>query len=270
MSLGPPAGGASVPLPWGARLDLIPVGADNYALLLLDDASGSALLVDSPAAAPVSARLAATGHRLRAVLNTHHHPDHIGANAALRAESGCALLGPAADAHRIPGLDRLLREGDHVWLGAHRLVIWEIPGHTRGHIAALCPELSLCFCGDTLFFGGCGRRFEGEADTQWQSVQRLARLPPDTLLACAHEYSAANLRWARGMLPADAALAAAATAVEEARAAGRPTVPTTVAAELRHNLFLRAHEPEVAAAIGLPGADPLAVFTALRAHKDRA
>jgi hydroxyacylglutathione hydrolase len=265
-----PAGGARLPLTPTLSLDLLPVGADNYALLLLDDAAHSALLVDSPAAAPVLAHLDLTGHRLVAVLNTHHHGDHIGANAGLQAATGCALWGAAADAHRIPGLDRQLREGDEVRLGAHALQIWALPGHTTGHLAAVSTDLSLCFCGDTVFFAGCGRRFEGDAATQWASLQRLAALPPATRLACAHEYSAANLRWARGLLPSDLALAAAEVEVQAARAAGRPTVPTTVGAELRHNLFLRAGEPAVAAAVGCAGRPPAEVFAALRAHKDAA
>jgi hydroxyacylglutathione hydrolase len=265
-----PAGGARLQLTPTLCLELLPVGADNYALLLLDDETRAALLVDSPAPGPVLAQLELSGHRLVAVLNTHHHGDHIGANAGLRAATGCALWGAAADAHRIPGLDRQLREGDEVWLGAHPFQIWEIPGHTAGHIAAVSAELALCFCGDTLFFAGCGRRFEGEAPTQWASQQRLAALPPATRLACAHEYSAANLRWARGLMPDDPALAAAEVEVQAARAAGRPTVPTTVGAELRHNLFLRAAEPAVAAAVGCAGRPPVEVFAALRAHKDTA
>ncbi len=265
-----PTGGARLQLTPSLCLDLLPVGADNYALLLLDDDAQAALLVDSPAAPPVLDQLHRVGHRLMAVLNTHHHGDHIGANTQLRAATGCALWGPAADAHRIPGLDRHLREGDEIHLGADRFTIWEIPGHTTGHIAAISADLALCFCGDTLFFAGCGRRFEGDAPTQWASLQRLAALPAPTRLACAHEYSAANLRWARGLLPADPALAAAEVAVHGARAAGRPTVPTTVGAELRHNLFLRAAEPAVAAAVGCAGRPPVEVFAALRAHKDTA
>ena len=270
MTRPPPPHGATVDVAPGLWLDLIPVGADNYALLLGDDASETALLVDSPDAAPVLDRLRLTGHRLTAVLNTHHHRDHIGANAALQAATGCRVLAPGRDAHRIHPIDRPLFEGDAVELGVHRFLIWEIPGHTTGHIAAYSEPLALCFCGDSLFVAGCGRRFEGDASTQWASVQRLASLPPSTRLVCAHEYSAANLRWARGLLPDDAALAAAADAVAATRAADQPTVPTTIAAELRHNLFLRAHEPAVAAAVGLQDHSPLAVFTALRAHKDRA
>jgi hydroxyacylglutathione hydrolase len=248
----------------------LPIWSDNYAWLLHHRPSGSTLVVDAPEAPPVLERLAARAWRLDAVLNTHHHPDHVGGNLGLQAATGAPIFGCGADAGRLPGLDRAVQPGDRRTLGPWGLEVLDLSAHTRAHIGWWLPALGLLFPGDALFVGGCGRLFEGSPAQLTATLGRLAALPDAARFFCAHEYTLANLRWARSLLPADLALQAAEAAAIDRRAAGLPTVPGTIGAERRHNLYFRAGEPAVAAALGLPQSSPaLDVITALRAHKDQ-
>lgn len=245
----------------------IPVWVDNYAWLLR--LGPSTWVVDAPEAGPVLGELAARGWRLDGVLNTHHHPDHVGANLELKQRTGCRVLGPAADRDRIPGLDVAVEDGTALTLGGHRVLGWHLPGHTRGHLAWVLPDDGLAFVGDTLFAMGCGRLFEGTPQQMWASLQRLAGLPPSTLLFCAHEYTLANGRFALTVDPHNAALRERVAGVERLRAEARATVPFTLADELATNPFLRADQPDLAGAVDLPGRPAVEVFAALRALKDR-
>jgi hydroxyacylglutathione hydrolase len=245
-----------------------PCLADNYGYLLHDAGSGATAAVDTPDADEILRQLATKGWRLTHVLNTHHHSDHAGGNLALKAQTGCTIVGPRADAARIPGIDVAVGEGDTVALGAHRAQVHDTPGHTRGHIVYHFAEARAAFVGDTLFALGCGRLFEGTPAQMWGSLQKILRWPGDTRLYCAHEYTASNARFALTVEPQNAALRARAEAVGKLRAAGAPTVPSTLDEERATNPFLRAASADLRATIGLGGAADVEVFARTRALKD--
>ncbi|MGS1015991.1 hydroxyacylglutathione hydrolase [Allosphingosinicella humi] len=222
----------------------IPALSDNYIWLVHDAASGETMVVDPAEAEPVLAEAEARGWRITQIWNTHWHPDHTGGNAAIKAATGCRVTAPAAEAAKIPTLDRAVAEGDRVSLGAIEAVVMEVPAHTAGHIAYHLPSEELIFVGDTLFAMGCGRLFEGDAAQMHGNLQRLAALPPETAVYCAHEYTLANGRFALTVEPNNAALRERMAAVEAARAAGEATVPTTIALERATNPFMRASSAE--------------------------
>ena len=217
-----------------------PCLADNYGFLVRDEATGAVACVDTPDADAVLADLRAAGWSLDLILNTHWHPDHAGGNAAIKAATGATIIGPA-EVGRIAPLDRIVGDGDVVDLGDSRFEVIDTGGHTLGHIAYFARADHVAFVGDTLFALGCGRLFEGTAVQMWASLSRLAALPDDTRVYCAHEYTAANARFALSV-DHDADLAARAEAVFAARARGEPTVPTSIGLEKATNPFLRARD----------------------------
>jgi hydroxyacylglutathione hydrolase len=247
---------------------LVPALRDNYVFLVHDPGEGVTAVVDPAEEAPVLAALDAAGWGLDLILNTHHHPDHVGANQSLKRRFGLTVVGPAADRERIPGIDVAVGTGGSVSVGAAVARVYDVPGHTRGHIAYWFEGDAAVFVGDTLFAGGCGRMFEGTPDQFWASLDLLRGLPDDTRVFCAHEYTTANLRFAVTVDADNAALRARVAAVAAAGAAGAPTVPSTIGMEKATNPFLRCDRPEVAAAVGLPMGAPAAVFGAVRAAKD--
>lgn len=220
----------------------IPVLNDNYVWLIHDDASGETVVIDPSVAEPVLAEAAARGWTITQIWNTHWHPDHTGGNAEIKAATGCTITGPAAEAARIPTLDRLVKEGDEVQLGNVTARVMEVPAHTAGHIAYYVPEEAMLFCGDTLFAMGCGRLFEGTAEQMFNAMSRFAELPPVTKVYCAHEYTLSNGRFAVTVEPHNAALIARMAEVEAAREKGEATVPTTIALERATNPFMRAND----------------------------
>ena len=260
-------------------LTVLPISAfkDNYLWLLCR--SGDAVIVDPGDAAPVERALAERGLTLGAILLTHHHADHTGGVTALAAtRPGLPVYGPATEA--IDGVTVRLREGDRVVLGTLGLTldVIDVPGHTRGHIAYFADGTSanhgtpLLFCGDTLFAAGCGRLFEGTAAQMQASLAKLAALPSETRVYCAHEYTLSNLRFAQAVEPANVALADRVDDATATRERGQPTLPSSIALERATNPFLRAEQTAVRAAaerhtVGA-GASPLATFAALRRWKD--
>ncbi len=247
----------------------IPCLADNYAYLLHDADTGDTSLVDAPQAAPVLEALRDRDWQLGHVLLTHHHWDHVDAlPEILAAHPGARVVGAAADAHRLPPLDTPVAEGDTVTIGREAGKVIDVSGHTVGHIAFHFPESKLAFTADSLMALGCGRLFEGTPEQMWNSLSKLAALPDDTLICSGHEYTANNARFARTVDPDNAALADRAAQVDAARAAGQATVPSRLSEELATNPFLRAGDPDLQAAIGMDGADPVAVFAELRRRKD--
>ena len=218
----------------------IPVLTDNYVWLAHERKSGETAVIDPAVAEPVLEEAARLGWGLSQIWNTHWHPDHTGGNAAIKAATGCIVTAPAAEAERIPTADRLVSEGDRVALGALEAEVIEVPAHTAGHIAYHLADQEVIFVGDTLFAMGCGRLFEGSAEQMHANLQRLAQLPPETRVYCAHEYTLSNGRFARTVEPDNRELAIRMAQVEAARSAGEPTVPTTIALERATNPFMRA------------------------------
>lgn len=254
------------------RLDveLIPALSDSYFYLLRDTASGTVAIVDPGDPAPVIERLDREHLSLDVILNTHHHADHIGGNKALKQRYGARIIGPAADAHRIADLDQKVAEGDVVKVGDATATVLETPGHTSGHIAFWFADDEILFCGDTLFAMGCGRLFEGTAEQMWSSLRKLRSLSDSARFYCGHEYTLSNARFAAGIEPANRRVAERLKQIEAVRADNRPTIPSTLGEEKRTNPFLRADDPDLAAAVDLPNANAVDVFAEVRARKDRA
>ncbi len=251
----------------------LPILRDNYTYLLHDPPTRTTAVVDPAEAAPVLEQLASLGWELSLVLSTHHHPDHVGGNLEIKRATGCTIVGPAAERARIPGLDVAVSSGDRVEVGGSVAAVFETPGHTSGHITYWFEGGGAVFCGDVLFAMGCGRLFEGSPGEMWRSLQKLAALPGETLVHCGHEYTQSNARFALSVEPGNEDLRDRSARVDAARARGEPTVPFTIAEELRTNPFLRPQSLEIRGALGL-GDDPDAasdveVFAALRSRKDR-
>jgi hydroxyacylglutathione hydrolase len=243
--------------------------SDNYAYLAHDAATGATAVIDVPEAAPILNALASRQWHASHILITHHHDDHIQGVKVLAAATGARVIGAAADAHRLPALDETVSDGDTVRVGMSAGVVMEVPGHTVGHIAFYFADSGVVFTADSLMACGCGRLFEGTPAQMWNSLSRLAALPPDTLVCSGHEYTQSNIRFALTIEPDNAALKARAEAVSVARAKGLPTVPVRLSEELATNPFLRAGLPSVKAAVGMPGAADGNVFAEIRTRKDR-
>jgi hydroxyacylglutathione hydrolase len=241
-----------------------PCLSDNYGFLVRDDATGKTACIDTPDVAAILAELKAAGWGLDYIFNTHWHADHAGGNAEIKAATGCTIVGPA-EVTRIAPLDRTVVGGDVVELGETTFGVIETGGHTLGHIAYFDDADRVAFVGDTLFALGCGRLFEGQPAQMWASLSRLAALPDETRVYCAHEYTASNARFALSVDPGPA-LKARAEAVFAARERGEPTVPTTIGLEKATNPFLRA--PQLAARVGAAPEPAYQAFAAVRAAKD--
>ncbi|MCB4770807.1 hydroxyacylglutathione hydrolase [Ancylobacter sp. Lp-2] len=251
------------------ELRLIPCLADNYAVLLRDPVTEATAVVDVPEVAPVLAALERENWTLTHILVTHHHTDHIAGVEALKARYGATVIGPKAERDTIPGLDFAVVDGDPVAVGNLVGRVLETPGHTKGHIVFLFEGERLLFSGDTLFVMGCGRPFECDPPVLWNSLLRLRALPDDIAVYCGHEYTVSNGRFAVHVDPDNAASREALTQAEALRAEDKPTLPTSIGVEKASNPFLRADDAELAAKLGLPDADPAAVFTELRELKSR-
>lgn len=239
---------------------------DNYGFLLHDPESGETACIDTPDADTYLREASAKGWQISHIWNTHWHPDHAGGNEAIKAATGCTVIAPEVDAPKIAAVDRTVKQGDVVLLGAVPAHVIDVGGHTLGHIAYHVPDANLAFVGDSLFALGCGRMFEGTAPQFWASLSRLKALPPETVLYCAHEYTASNARFALHADPDNARLQEYADRVKAQREAGKPTVPTNLARELAINPFLRADDPAMQARWG--GGDAVETFAALRSAKD--
>ncbi len=226
----------------------IPALQDNYIWLLIDS-SGTVAVIDPAEAAPVIEELDKRSLTLDYILNTHHHWDHTGANLKLKNRYGCKIIGATNDAHRIPGIDRQVSEGDIVTIGNTKSRIIETPGHTSGHICFYFAEDKALFCGDTIFSMGCGKLFEGTPAQMWESLSKLVTLPDDTMIYCAHEYTLENGAFVENREPDNEAVKARMAEARTLRAQNKPTLPISLAEEKRTNPFLRAGSLETFAKV---------------------
>jgi hydroxyacylglutathione hydrolase len=235
-----------------AQIYLFPCLKDNFGVLIHDPASGATAAIDAPEAAPVEAALKKTGWRLSDILVTHHHADHTQGIGEIKSHHKCRVVAPRAEAARIAHVDETVGEGDTVRVGGLQGKVIDTPGHTAGHISYFFPADKLAFVGDTLF-----------------SLLKLRSLPDDTQFYCGHEYTDANIRFAKTIEPNNKALAARADEVKRQLAAGKPTIPATIGAEKAENPFLRADNAEVAKSLGLAGSPAWQVFAEIRERKNR-
>jgi hydroxyacylglutathione hydrolase len=254
-------------------LEITPIEAftDNYIWLLQSGDSREAWVVDPGDAGAVLDTLAARDLALAGVLITHHHFDHVGGLDTLAGQFDLTVFGPHNPA--VPGITRRLSHGDRIEVLGRTFDVMEVPGHTLDHIAYYSEgSPGLLFCGDTLFAGGCGRVFEGTPEMMHHTLQEIAGLPADTRIYCAHEYTLANLAFARAVEPDNDALLQRIASAEADRARGIPTVPSSLALELATNPFLRCAQPAVIAAASGRGevrpGEPESVFSAIRAWKN--
>jgi hydroxyacylglutathione hydrolase len=245
--------------------------SDNYGFLLHDPESQETTCIDTPDGEAYLREAARKGWQITQIWNTHWHPDHAGGNAVIKAATGCKIVAPAAELEKIAGVDRTVGQGDVVCLGDWEADVIDVGGHTLGHIAYYLPAARMAFVGDSVFALGCGRMFEGTAPQFWASLSRIKALPPETMLYCAHEYTASNAKFALHADPDNAALRAYADDISARRAADQWTVPTKLARELETNPFLRADDPALQALWAEKGGkvgDAVATFAALRGAKD--
>ncbi|MEM6684026.1 MAG: hydroxyacylglutathione hydrolase [Pseudomonadota bacterium] len=246
----------------------LPALSDNYIYLLHDPETKATGVVD-PAVADVPLDAAqARGWHITHVLNTHHHMDHVGGNAALKAQTGCTIIGPERDRSRIPDIDVGVDDGDVVTFGSKTAEVFFTPGHTRGHIVYWFAADQALFSGDTLFSMGCGRLFEGTPAQMWASLQKIIDLPDETRVFCGHEYTAANGAFALSVEPENAALKARMAEVAALRDKALPTIPSRMDVERATNPFLRPMSQELQRTIGHEGQSLTDVFAKTRQLKD--
>ncbi len=244
----------------------VPCLMDNYAFLI--HGNGKTALVDAPEAAPVKAALAARGWGLDEIWITHHHHDHIGGVEELRMDLGAMVRGNAADADRLPELDAAHSDGDSFEFAGSTIRVMDVSGHTIGHIAFYMPDANAVFTADSLMALGCGRVFEGTMEQMWNSLSKLAALPPETIVCSGHEYTAANSRFALTIEPENPDLLARVADIATARDRGEATVPSLLSVELKTNPFLRAPLDTVKTLLDMSGQSDAEVFGEIRRRKD--
>ncbi len=248
------------------QIHQFPCLSDNYGFLIHDTESGATAAIDTPDADEILRQADAKGWRITEIWNTHWHPDHAGGNVAIKDKTGAKVTGPT-EVERIGAApDRIVREQDEVKLGNLSARVIDVGGHTLGHIAYVFDDAKVAFVGDALFSMGCGRLFEGTPRQMWSSLQKIASLPDDATLYCAHEYTQSNARFAVTVDGDNPALKERVVEVERLRAANKPTVPMTLGTEKATNPFLRA--PLLKAAIAMPHAQDWEAFAEIRSRKD--
>lgn len=241
---------------------------DNYIYLIHDAISAETAVVDPALSQPVLDILKRKGWTLNYILNTHHHWDHVDANLELKELTHCQILASEADKSRIPGITKGLKQGDKIKLGNQTAHVIATPGHTLHHMVYHFPESNALFCGDTLFSLGCGRLFEGSPEQMWHSLQQLKRLPKNTLIYCAHEYTQANAQFALTLEADNKALQQRVEQIEKLRLNNQATIPSTIEQELATNPFLREDSLTLQQSIQMVGKPAKVVFTKIRQLKD--
>ncbi|TYJ44865.1 hypothetical protein E1A91_A02G014600v1 [Gossypium mustelinum] len=251
------------------QIELVPCLRDNYAYLLHDVDTGTVGVVDPSIAMPIIDALSRKNRNLNYILNTHHHHDHTGGNAELKARYGAKVIGSGIDKDRIPGIDIVLNDGDKWMFAGHEVHVIETPGHTRGHISFYFPSSAAIFTGDTLFSLSCGKLFEGTPEQMLSSLQRIMSLPDDTNIYCGHEYTLSNSKFALSIEPKNEALQSYAAHATHLRNKGLPTIPTTLKKEKACNPFLRTSSSEIRQALNIPAnANAAEALGVIRQAKD--
>lgn len=252
-----------------AEIRVFPCLSDNFGYLIHDPQSLKTAAIDAPEAGPIMKVLQREGWKLTDILVTHHHADHVGGIAELKKTYGCKVTAPHDQGSTIPEVDVRVAEGDTVQVGALTARVFETPGHTLDHICYVFDSELALFSADTLFSGGCGRVFEGTYPMMWQSLKKLRTLPDDYRVYCGHEYTAANVKFCLGIDPNNEALKKRSDEVAQLRAVGKPTIPVLLGLEKKTNVFLRADDPAIAAAVRLKGFSEDDVFGELRERKNK-
>ena len=247
-----------------SKLEIVQIAVldDNYVYLAHDAATGATAVIDPAVAGPVLETLDDRGWKLTHILNTHHHGDHTGGNLELKEKTGCKIIGSSLDPERIDGIDEQVGDGDTVKLGEASAKVFEVPGHTRGHIAYWFEDSDALFSGDALFALGCGRLFEGSPEQMWTSLSKFSELPDQTHIYCAHEYTQSNGKFALSVEPNNADLITRMDTINAMRAKDLPTVPSDMGIERATNPFLRPASVDLQRTIGLEGADLVITITA--------
>ncbi len=246
----------------------IPALDDNYIYVIIDKETKKTACIDPSKAKPVLSFLKKEGLQLDFILNTHHHFDHVGGNLDIKRETGCKVVGPEIDKRRIPGIDICLRHNQVFNLGKTLFDIFEIPGHTIGHICYYSKNCNVLFCGDTLFSLGCGRIFEGSPKQMWSSIKLLKQLPDETLIYCAHEYTLANSLFAIEIDFENKFLQKKVIEIKEKRKRNISTIPTLLGEEKKTNPFLRVDDQSFKRKLGFPEETDCRVFEKIRTMKD--
>ncbi|MCT4656584.1 MAG: hydroxyacylglutathione hydrolase [Cohaesibacter sp.] len=247
---------------------LIPCLSDNYAVLLHEAQSGQTVLVDAPEEEPILKALAEKGWTLTHILITHHHWDHTQALESIKAQTGAKVYGPKVSLDKVPQIDEGLEDGSEVPFGESGFLAMGTPGHTLDHISYWIPDAEMAFTGDAFFSLGCGRVFEGNLKDMWFAIDRIAKLPPETIIYCGHEYTEANGNFCLSIEPDNEHLKRRMEEVKSLRADGKPTLPTTMLEERATNSFIRANDPDVKKALGMEGKEDWEVFAEIRTRKD--
>jgi hydroxyacylglutathione hydrolase len=253
-----------------AKLEIHPFicRQDNYGVLVHDRGTGETASIDAPETAAIERELERNNWKLTHILATHHHVDHVEGNLALKRKWKAWIIGPRAEADQIPGIDEQVADGESYEFAGREVRVIATPGHTKGHIVLHLPHERLLFAGDTLFAMGCGRVIEGTFEQMWSSLDRLRKLPPDTVFHCGHEYTESNARFALTIEPGNNALVARAKKVKEQRAKQEMTLPGTIGEELATNVFLRPESKEIRSVLGMAIASKADVFAEIRKRKD--
>ncbi|WP_274627644.1 hydroxyacylglutathione hydrolase [Arvimicrobium flavum] len=250
------------------QIDQFPCRADNFGVLIHDSASGETALIDAPEETAILEAIKRTGWKPSVLFITHHHADHVEANLSLKQKFDLKIIGPKAEASKIPGIDQTVAEGDVLTFGGEEVRVIETPGHTAGHVSYYLPKSGVAFTADTLFALGCGRLFEAPAPVMYESLKKLAALPPETQVYCGHEYTLSNARFALTVDPTNPKLKARAEKIEKLRAEGKATLPTSIGEELETNPFLRWDDAAIRKNLGMENASDAEVFTEIRKRKD--
>lgn len=245
----------------------VPCLDDNYAYLV--SGPDGVAIIDAPEAGPIIEALDARGWTPGVIMLTHHHWDHVQAIPEIKEKYGCMVMGPKAEEAKLPPLDMALENGFEGGTGDGLCRVIPVPGHTLGHVAYYYPEAGALFSADSLMSLGCGRLFEGTPEMMFESLSRMAALPPETMVYSGHEYTLSNAKFAKTIEPDNPELKSRIDDIEKAREKGLPTAQVPLSLELATNPFLRASEASVKAALAMENASDVAVFTEIRARKDR-